>query len=82
MRIENGRWVTSSNEGINHINYNEFKRLKDSLSTSFGSDITYDKINLMSYVLRDKDSVSKLSKIVDNKEILNKLWYKIKDHQF
>ena len=73
MEIINGRWVSSNKEPINNFNYNEFKRLKDSISTSFGSDITYDKINLMSYVLRDKDSVSKLSKIVDNKEILNKL---------
>jgi hypothetical protein len=73
MEIINGKWVSSSREPVNNFNYNEFKRLKDSLSTSFGSDITYDKINLMSYVLRDKDSVSKLSKIVDNKEILNKL---------
>jgi hypothetical protein len=73
MEIINGKWVSSSREPVNNFNYNEFKRLKDSLSTSFGSDITYDKINLMSYVLRDKDSVSKLSKIVDNKEILDKL---------
>jgi hypothetical protein len=73
MEIINGKWVSSSREPVNNFNYNEFKRLKDSLSTSFGEDITYDKINLMSYVLRDKDSVSKLSKIVDNKEILNKL---------
>jgi hypothetical protein len=73
MEIINGKWVSSSREPVNNFNYNEFKRLKDSLSTSFGEDITYDKINLMSYILRDKDSASKLSKIVDNKEILNKL---------
>jgi len=73
MEIINGRWVSSNKEPINNFNYNEFKVLKDSLSTSFGKEITYDKINLMSYILRDKDSASKLSKIVDNKEILNKL---------
>jgi hypothetical protein len=73
MEIINGRWVSSNKEPISNFNYNEFKVLKDSLSTSFGKEITYDKINLMSYILRDKDSVSKLNKIVGNKEILDKL---------
>jgi hypothetical protein len=73
MEIINGRWVSSNKEPINDFNYSEFKLLKDSLSTSFGKEITYDKINLMSYILRDKDSANKLSKIIENKEILNKL---------
>ena len=73
MELINGRWVSSNKEPINDFNYSEFKSLKDSLSTSFGKEITYDKINLMSYILRDKDSANKLSKIIENKEILDKL---------
>jgi hypothetical protein len=73
MELINGRWVSSNKEPINDFNYSEFKLLKDSLSTSFGKEITYDKINLMSYILRNKDSANKLSKIVGNKEILDKL---------
>jgi len=72
MRIENGKWVTSNDERINHINFDEFKKLKDSLST-ITEDITYDKINLMSFILTNKDSATKLSKVINNEEILKRL---------
>lgn len=72
MRIENGKWVTSNNERINHINFGEFKKLKDSLST-ITEDVTYDKITLMSFILTNKDSATKLSRVINNEEILNRL---------
>jgi hypothetical protein len=72
MKIENGRWVSSNGEMINHQNYSEFKKLKDSLST-MTDDITYDKITLMSFILTNKNSATKLSKIINNEEILKRL---------
>ena len=72
MRIENGKWVTSNDERINHFNFGEFKKLKDSLST-MTDDITYDKITLMSFILTNKDSATKLSKVINNEEILKRL---------
>jgi hypothetical protein len=73
MQIVNGRWVDSNEDPISINNFEDFKKISQSLSTMYGNDITYDKINLMSYILRDKTSEVKLNKIINNKEILDKL---------
>ena len=73
MQIINGKWVDNNEQPINEFSYDNFKRLKESLSALYGKDITYDSINVVSFLLNKRDGASKLNKIVSNEQILKQL---------
>lgn len=73
MEIVNGRWVDSNGENLNNFNYDKFSRIALSLSSLYEKDISYDKISLVSFLLSKKDGAEKLSKVIDNEEIMSRL---------
>lgn len=73
MEIVEGRWVDSDGERLNHFNYDKFSRIASSLSYLYDNDINYDKISLVSFLLKKRGVAEKLSKVINNEEILSKL---------
>jgi hypothetical protein len=73
MQIIEGKWVDSNEDPINHLNFNEFKKIKDSLSTMYDSNIDYDKINLMCFLMGKKGMEKKLCNIINDPEIIGKI---------
>lgn len=73
MEIINGRWVDSDDSQINHFNFSDFKKIKDSLVVMYGEDISYDKISVMCYLLNKKEASGKLNKVIADKETLKQL---------
>jgi hypothetical protein len=73
MQIINGRWIDTNESPVDHFNFNKLQKIRVSLSTLYGKDINYDKINLMSLLLRDKGNEGKLCNVLNNKKILEEL---------
>jgi hypothetical protein len=74
MKIQNGRWVDDQGDQLTDINWEEFKSLGDKISSLFGTDITYERINIVN-VLSKKDN--RKEKVIDsllhNEELFSKL---------
>ena len=74
MKIQNGRWVNDQGDQLTDINWEEFKSLGDKISSLFGTDITYERINIVR-VLSEKDN--RKEKVIDsllhNEELFSKL---------
>jgi hypothetical protein len=73
MEIVNGKWVDSDDSQINHFNFSDFKKIKESLIGLYGEDISYEKISVMCYLLNKKEASGKLSRIIADKETLKQL---------
>ena len=75
MKIVNNRQRDTNGEPITELNYGKLKKLGDNLSTLYGKEITYSRINLLTtitsltnkqesdlaYVLNQEGSISKLA---------------------
>jgi hypothetical protein len=73
MQIVNGRWVDTNENPIDDFNFHELQKIRESLSTFYGSNINYDKINLLSFLLRESGNEGKLCTVLNNKKILKGL---------
>jgi hypothetical protein len=73
MKIHNGKWIDEDDQPLSNFNYDNFKKLKETLLVLYGNEITYDRINVMSFLINKKEGASKLINVIDNEEILNKL---------
>jgi len=73
MQIVNGRWVDTDEAPVDHFNFHKLQKIRESLSTFYGSDINYDKINLLSFLLREGGNEGKLCNVLNNKKILDEL---------
>ena len=75
MKIINGRWQDDQGEPVTEQNYSKLKKIGDNLSTLYGKNITYSRIELVSnitsltprqendlvYVLNQEKLISKLA---------------------
>jgi hypothetical protein len=73
MNIINGKWVDLDDSQVNHLNFSDFKKIKESLIGMYGEDISYEKISVMCYLLNKKEASGKLSRIIADKETLKQL---------
>jgi len=74
MKIQNGRWVDDQGDQLTDINWEEFKSLGDKISSLFGTDITYERINIVR-VLSEKnnDKEKVIDSLLNNEELFSKL---------
>ena len=74
MKIQNGRWVNDHGDQLTDINWEEFKSLGDKISSLFGTDITYERINIVR-VLSEKnnDKEKVIDSLLNNEELFSKL---------
>ena len=75
MKIINGRWQDDRGEPVTEQNYDKLKKIGDNLSTLYGKNITYSRIELVTnitsltprqeddlvYVLNQEKLISKLA---------------------
>ena len=50
MKIINGRWQDDRGEPVTEQNYSKLKKIGDNLSTLYGKNITYSRIELVSNI--------------------------------
>jgi len=74
MQIENGRWVDEFKEPIDDLNFKQFKEVCNSTEAVYGTDITYDRINLIvSLKSLSRKQEKTVSELLKDQETLNKL---------
>ena len=75
MKIVNGRWVDEDGNSVTELNYSKLKKIGENLSTLYGEDITYSRIDLLTtitsltskqekdlvHVLNQNDLISKIA---------------------
>jgi outer membrane PBP1 activator LpoA protein len=50
MRIVNGRWQDTNGEPVTEQNYGKLKKIGDNLTSLYGKDITYSRIDLLTTI--------------------------------
>jgi hypothetical protein len=50
MKIINGRWKDEQDEPVTDQNYGKLKKIGENLSTLYGEDITYSRIDLLTTI--------------------------------
>ena len=74
MKIINGRWQDANGEPVTELNYSKLKKIGDNLSTLYGKDITYSRIDLLTTItsLTSKQE-SDLAYVLSNDSAISKL---------
>jgi len=50
MKIINGRWQDTNGEPVTEQNYGKLKKIGDNLTSLYGKDITYSRIDLLTTI--------------------------------
>ena len=50
MKIVNGRWQDTNGEPVTEQNYGKLKKIGDNLTSLYGKDITYSRIDLLTTI--------------------------------
>jgi hypothetical protein len=75
MQVINGRWVDDNQEPLEfHEAGAKIKALGERVTSVFGNDITYERINIIQ-ILSQKNNVKEkvIDTVLNNKELFNKL---------
>lgn len=74
MKIQNGRWVNDQGDQLTNINWEEFKSLGDKVSSLFGTDITYERINIVCVLSEKNNNKEKvIDSLLTNEKLFSKL---------
>lgn len=50
MKIVNGKWQDNNGEPVTEQNYGKLKKIGDNLTSLYGKDITYSRIDLLTTI--------------------------------
>lgn len=74
MKIQNGRWVNDQDDKLTDIDWKEFKSLGDKITSLFGTDITYERINIVRVLSEKNNNKEKvIDSLLNNEELFSKL---------
>jgi hypothetical protein len=74
MKIENGRWVNDQGDQLTDFEWEEFNTLGEKVSSLFGTDITYERINIVRVLSEKNNNKEKvINKLLTNEELFSKL---------
>lgn len=74
MKIINGRWQDANGESVTELNYSKLKKIGDNLSTLYGKDITYSRIDLLTTIISlTSKQESDLAYVLSNDSAISKL---------
>lgn len=74
MKIQNGRWVNDQGDKLTDIDWKEFNSLGDKITSLFGTDITYERINIVRVLSEKNNNKEKvIDSLLNNEELFSKL---------
>lgn len=74
MKIVNGRWVNDQGDPLSNFDGSRLIELGKSVTSIFGKDITYERINIVSNLFqRDQTKENILNNILSDDDLFKKL---------